>query len=96
MQIKLAKTAGFCFGVDRAVNLVYGLIDKGERVSSAVPYGYMKSSDDSKQWIIDDAVADNVRYIFRLCLEGLGPTKIARRLEQEKISFTYEQSESFT
>ena len=59
--------------------------DKGERVSSAVPYGYMKSPDDSKQWIIDDAVADNVRYIFRLCLEGLGPTKIARRLEQEKI-----------
>lgn len=37
MQIKLAKTAGFCFGVDRAVNLVYGLIDKGERVSTLGP-----------------------------------------------------------
>ena len=23
MQVNLAKTAGFCFGVDRAVNLVY-------------------------------------------------------------------------
>ena len=32
MQIRLAKTAGFCFGVDRAVNLVYDLVDKGERV----------------------------------------------------------------
>ena len=30
----------------------------------------MKSPDNPKQWIIDEAVADNVRYIFRLCLDG--------------------------
>ena len=28
-QVILAKTAGFCFGVDRAVNLVYELVEKG-------------------------------------------------------------------
>ena len=31
-MITLAKTAGFCFGVDRAVSLVYELVEKGERV----------------------------------------------------------------
>ena len=29
MEIRLAKTAGFCFGVDRAVKLTYGLLDEG-------------------------------------------------------------------
>ena len=59
--------------------------DNGERVSSAVAYGYKKSPDDPKQWIIDEPAAKVVRYIFRLCLEGLGVTKIAHRLEAEQI-----------
>lgn len=37
MQIKLAETAGFCFGVDRAVNLVYELVQNGERVCTLGP-----------------------------------------------------------
>lgn len=36
-QIKLAKTAGFCFGVDRAVNLVYDLVEKNEKVCTLGP-----------------------------------------------------------
>ena len=59
--------------------------DKGERVSSAVPYGYMKSPDNPKQWIVDEPVAEIVRYIYKLCLEGLGPTQIAKRLTKERI-----------
>ena len=27
MEIRLAKTAGFCFGVNRAVELAYGLLN---------------------------------------------------------------------
>lgn len=36
-MVKLAKTAGFCFGVDRAVNLVYELVEKGEKVCTLGP-----------------------------------------------------------
>ncbi|MBR4241776.1 MAG: 4-hydroxy-3-methylbut-2-enyl diphosphate reductase [Eubacterium sp.] len=36
-EIKLAKTAGFCFGVNRAVELVYNLVDKGEKVCTLGP-----------------------------------------------------------
>ena len=59
--------------------------DNGERVSAAVPFGYMKSSEDSKQWIIEEPAAKIVRYIFELCIAGLGPMQIARRLEDEKV-----------
>ena len=37
MKITLAKTAGFCFGVDRAVNMVYDLLEKGEKVCTLGP-----------------------------------------------------------
>ena len=37
MKITLAKTAGFCFGVNRAVQMVYDLIEKGERVCTLGP-----------------------------------------------------------
>lgn len=59
--------------------------ENGERVSAAVPFGYMKSSDNPKQWIVDEPAAKIVRYIFELCLAGLGPMRIARRLEDEQI-----------
>lgn len=37
MKITLAKTAGFCFGVNRAVQSVYDLLDRGERVCTLGP-----------------------------------------------------------
>lgn len=37
MEIKLAKTAGFCFGVNRAVDMLYKMVDKGERVCTLGP-----------------------------------------------------------
>ncbi len=37
MSINVAKTAGFCFGVNRAVDIVYDLLDKGEKVCTLGP-----------------------------------------------------------
>lgn len=36
-QIKLAKTAGFCFGVSRAIKMVWGLVDEGKKVCTLGP-----------------------------------------------------------
>ena len=37
MEILLAKTAGFCFGVDRAVKLTYRLVEEGRKVATLGP-----------------------------------------------------------
>jgi len=37
LKITLAKTAGFCFGVNRAVNMVYELTKKGKKVCTLGP-----------------------------------------------------------
>ena len=37
MKIEVAKSAGFCFGVDRAVRMVDGLLDEGKRVCTLGP-----------------------------------------------------------
>ena len=35
--VTLAKTAGFCFGVDRAVEMVYKLLEEGKEVCTLGP-----------------------------------------------------------
>lgn len=49
------------------------------------PYGYMKSPENKKFWIIDPEAAEVVRDIFRMCLEGIGNETIAGELEKRKI-----------
>lgn len=58
---------------------------RGERISPSVPYGYMKSKDNPKQWIIDPVAAEVVRHIYYLCLGGKGPMQIAKQLENEQL-----------
>ncbi len=59
--------------------------EHGERVSSTVAYGYKKSEDDPKKWVIDESAALVVKKIYGLCLNGKGPGQIARQLEREKV-----------
>ena len=59
--------------------------EHGERVSPAVPYGYKKSDTDKKKWLIDEPAAAIVKRIYALCLNGRGPSQIARQLEKEKV-----------
>ena len=67
----------------RAVNKAKG--ERGERLTTNVPYGYLKSTDDQKVWIIDEEAAQVVKKIFTLCMEGRGPSQIAAQLEKDKV-----------
>lgn len=60
--------------------------EAGEHLCTNPPYGYMKDPDNKKWWIVDEEAARVVRRIFSLCLEGYGPTQIARILKEEQIS----------
>ena len=57
----------------------------GKRISSTVPYGYVKDKDNREIWRIDEPAAEVVRHIFALCLGGLGPLQIAKQLEREQV-----------
>lgn len=59
--------------------------ESGKPLCTNPPYGYLKSTEDKLQWIVDEVAADVVRKIFRLCIEGYGPTQIAKILADEKI-----------
>ena len=57
----------------------------GERLCTLPPYGYMKDPADSKKWIVDEEAAAIVQKIFALCVDGLGPTQIAKWLKANHI-----------
>lgn len=56
----------------------------GEPLSQP-PYGYLKSPENKKKWIIDPEAAQVVKDIFRMCLEGKGNETIARILQERKV-----------
>ena len=52
---------------------------------SLPPYGYVKSPDNPKYWIVDDEAAAVVRRIYQMCIDGYGIDKTAAIFEQEEI-----------
>lgn len=56
----------------------------GKHLSNPI-YGYKHSETDKNLWVIDEEAAEVVRKIFHLCIDGYGPSKIARILTQEGI-----------
>ena len=59
--------------------------EAGEHLCTNPPYGYMKDPDNKKRWIVDPEASYVVKRIFALCLDGYGPTQIARILKEEKV-----------
>lgn len=56
----------------------------GEPLSQP-PYGYMKSPENKKKWIINPEAATVVKSIFKMCLDGKGNETIARELQENKV-----------
>lgn len=57
----------------------------GKPLTTNPPFGYMKSPDSKDEWLVDEPAAKIVKRIFDLCVSGLGPTQIAKRLRSEKV-----------
>lgn len=59
--------------------------ERGERVSTQIPYGYKKDPDIKGHLLVDEETAPVVRMIFDLCAAGNGPRIIANILREKKI-----------
>ncbi len=56
MQITVAESAGFCFGVNRAVQMVYSALERGEQVATLGPIIHNRD-------VVDDMVKRGARII---------------------------------
>ena len=59
--------------------------ESGKPLTSHPPYGYMKDPNDKYKWIIDEPAAKIVKRIFQMCVSGMGPSQIAKKLTAEKV-----------
>jgi len=57
----------------------------GEALASRPPYGYMKDPVNPKRWIVDEEAAEVVRKIYQLCMDGLSPSRIAKKLSEDRV-----------
>lgn len=58
--------------------------ERGERLGTRAPYGYIKDPE-TKKLAVDDEAAAIVRRIFAMCASGNGPSQIARILKKEQM-----------
>lgn len=58
----------------------------GKPLTTNPPYGYMKDPESKEiRWIIDETPEAVVKRIFGMCIAGLGPTQIAKKLKAESV-----------
>lgn len=57
----------------------------GAPLTTNPPFGYLKDPENKNGWIVDEEAAKTVRQIFAWCVDGLGPTQIAKRLKAAKV-----------
>ena len=91
MKVTVAETAGFCFGVDRAVNLVYRMLEEGRRVCTIGPIIHNPQ-------VIEDLQAKGVRIIesadcaddgYEVVIRAHGVSKdVIERLEDLSVGYT--------
>lgn len=67
----------------RAVQRAKG--ERGERVGTNIPYGYMKNPDNPKQLMPNPETAPVVKRVFEMYAGGMGIMKICDKLTAEKV-----------
>ena len=91
MQIVTAKTAGFCFGVNRAVDMIYKMLSEGRKVCTLGPVIHNPQ-------VIEDLQSRGVKIIsdpeevaegYEVVIRAHGVTKeITEKLEALGVSYT--------
>ena len=71
--------------ISRKVRSSHRLRGNAGEPLSQPPYGYLKSPENKKKWIVDPYAATIVQDVFRMCLEGKGNETIARTLQEREI-----------
>lgn len=59
--------------------------NSGKHLCTIPPFGYIKDKEDKQKWLVDEEAAETVREIYKLCIQGYGPTQIARILTERGI-----------
>ena len=58
---------------------------QGLYMGSTVPYGYRRSKDNNCKFVVDEYASKIIKRIFKMRLDGMTPTMIARKLSDDKI-----------
>ena len=90
MQVVVAKTAGFCFGVNRAVEMAYKLLDEGKSVSMNGPIIHnphvIEDMKNRGADIVDDF--DSIKKERTLLIRAHGiERKTEEKIKKEKIEY---------
>ena len=90
-MIKIAETAGFCFGVNRAVNMLENMLEKGEKVCTLGPIIHNNTVVDnlnSKGAVIVDSPED-VPDGYGVVIRAHGVTKqVIEKLDELGVEYT--------
>ncbi len=89
-NVKLAKTAGFCFGVNRAVDMLYKMVENGEKVCTLGPIIHnpqvIADLENKEVYIADtpDDVTDGTTVVIRT--HGV-ERKVKEQIEKNSLPF---------
>ena len=90
MSIKKAKSAGFCFGVSRAVNIVNELLEKGEKVCTLGPIIHNKDVVEelnSKGCTVVEDISEVPKGATMVIRSHGVPRSVIDELESTQISY---------
>lgn len=59
--------------------------NSGKHICTIPPFGYIKDKEDNQKWLVDEEAAETVKEIYMLCIQGYGPTQIARLLTERGL-----------
>ena len=90
MEIRLAKTAGFCFGVNRAVELTYNLLNEGHKVATLGPliHNPQAVADMERRGALVADTVDDIPTGYEVIIRSHGvPRTIYDTLEQRGLVY---------